>query len=328
MASNRNNLMHNSNMAINQLLAELDGFEQSDGIVFIGSTNRLDSLDPAVIRPGRVDKLINVPLPDKKGRHTILEHYIEKIKCGEIDISKLSKITIGFSGAQLENLVNQAAILAVKQREESVTEKHLQHAFSDVLMGIRRPLLLEGDEKKLVAFHESGHAVVSYFTPEARTIYQATILPRGSALGVVQTLGLREHSITRAQLLAQIDTAYGGRIAEEIIFGKENVTTGCSSDFKQCYEIAKEIVINAGLSDLGFVGLEKEKMGTEMQQRIDNEIEQILKESYLRTRALLMEHSRELHLLAETLLEEETLSGSEIEALLEGRSTPQSLSKR
>ena len=256
-----------------------------------------------------------------------------KVKCQEIDIAKLSSITIGFSGAQLESLVNQAAILAVQSEEEEVSDKHLQYAFSDALMGIKRPLLLEGDEKMLVAFHESGHAIVSFFTPEASPIFQATILPRGSALGVVQTLPIREYSVTRAQLLAKMDMAYGGRIAEEIIFGSQNVTTGCSSDFQQCYSIAKEIVINSGLSSIGFVGLDKDKMGTDMQERIDKEIEKVMKvscyvslvnpaltpsqESYERTKKLLLEHEVELRLLASKLLEFDTLSGAEIEELFQ-----------
>lgn len=212
---------------------------------------------------------------------------MDKIKRVEnIDVTKLSSITIGFSGADLKNLVNQAAIIAVKENALEVTSLHIQHAFSEILMGIKRPLLLEGKEKQLVAYHEGGHAVVSYFTAEAPNIYQATILPRGSALGVVQTIGEREHSITKAQLLAQLDISYGGRIAEEIIFGKDDVTTGCSSDFQNSYNIAKNFVIQAGLSNIGFVGIDKEEMGPAMKDLIDKEIENVLEVCFFNQKLL------------------------------------------
>ena len=209
-------------------------------------------------------------------------------------MSKLASSTIGFSGAQLRNVINQAAILAVLEEKEAVTQKHIENAFSESLAGVKRPLLLEDIEKDIRAYYESGKALVSVLTPNARSIYQATIVPHGNTLSHVQTIGQSEYSITSAQLHALMDVSFAGRIAEELMFGLDNVTTcgyfclfvallltflvsASIEDFKKCYDIAKELVLKSGFSELGYLGSSRDEMGDEMQERVDAEIDRILK---------------------------------------------------
>eukprot|EP00339_Tiarina_fusa_P005613 CAMPEP_0117068966 /NCGR_PEP_ID=MMETSP0472-20121206/48339_1 /TAXON_ID=693140 ORGANISM="Tiarina fusus, Strain LIS" /NCGR_SAMPLE_ID=MMETSP0472 /ASSEMBLY_ACC=CAM_ASM_000603 /LENGTH=281 /DNA_ID=CAMNT_0004791249 /DNA_START=228 /DNA_END=1070 /DNA_ORIENTATION=- len=280
-----------------------------EGIIFIGATNRMESLDTAVLRPGRIDKLLNVPLPDRKGRKKIFDAYLSKVKTdGRIDANTLSSITIGFTGADIQNVVNQAAVNAVRENRTKVTTKDLQNGLTDVIMGVKRPLLLEGHEKFLTAIHEGGHAVTAFFTPGAGTIFQATILPRGQSLGHVQT----EFSINRSELMAKLDVSFGGRVAEELFFGLDKTTTGASSDLENCRRLAHEIVLANGFTELGFMGTDQSKMGPKTQESLDQEIAKILKESYDRVTALLTEHKEDVWYLAHTLIQQETLTGGNI----------------
>ncbi|KAK9994710.1 hypothetical protein SO802_024413 [Lithocarpus litseifolius] len=304
---------------LHQLLVEMDGFEQNEGIILMAATNLPDILDPALTRPGRFDRHIVVPNPDVKGRQEILELYLQdKPLSDDVDVKAIARGTPGFNGADLANLVNIAAIKAAVEGAEKLTATQLEFAKDRIIMGTERKTMFISDEsKKLTAYHESGHAIVAFNTEGAHPIHKATIMPRGSALGMVTQLpSSDETSVSKKQLLARLDVCMGGRVAEELIFGQDHVTTGASSDLQTATELAHYMVSSCGMSDtIGPVHI-KDRPSSEMQSRIDAEVVKLLREAYDRVKALLKKHEKALHALANALLEYETLSAEEIKRIL------------
>ncbi|KAJ8554331.1 hypothetical protein K7X08_025009 [Anisodus acutangulus] len=304
---------------LHQLLVEMDGFEQNEGIILMAATNLPDILDPALTRPGRFDRHIVVPNPDVRGRQEILELYLQdKPVSDDVNVNSIARGTPGFNGADLANLVNIAAIKAAVEGAEKLNASQLEFAKDRIIMGTeRKTMFLSEDSKKLTAFHESGHAIVALNTEGAHPIHKATIMPRGSALGMVTQLPSNdETSISKKQLLARLDVCMGGRVAEELVFGPDNVTTGASSDLNTATELARYMVSSCGMSDaIGPVHI-KERPSAEMQSRIDAEVVKLLREAYDRVKALLKKHEKALHTLANALLEYETLSSEEIRRIL------------
>uniref|UniRef100_A0A8C7GU39 YME1 like 1 ATPase n=1 Tax=Oncorhynchus kisutch TaxID=8019 RepID=A0A8C7GU39_ONCKI len=293
-----------SRQTINQLLAEMDGFKPNEGVIVIGATNFAEALDNALVRPGRFDMQVTVPRPDVKGRTEILNWYLQKIKVDpNVNAAIIARGTVGFTGAELENLVNQAALKAAVDGLDQVTMKELEFSKDKILMGPeRRSVDIDKKNKQITAYHESGHAIVAYYTKDAMPINKATIMPRGPTLGHVSMLPENDRwSETRAQLLAQMDVSMGGRVAEELIFGDDYITTGASSDFDGASRIAKMMVTRFGMSD-------KVRDYTS------------LRKSFLtRAKNLLKTYSDEHKTLAEALLTYETLDAKEIKLVLEGK---------
>ncbi|KDO56112.1 hypothetical protein CISIN_1g003696mg [Citrus sinensis] len=304
---------------LHQLLVEMDGFEQNEGIILMAATNLPDILDPALTRPGRFDRHIVVPNPDVRGRQEILELYLQdKPLADDVDVKAIARGTPGFNGADLANLVNIAAIKAAVDGGEKLTATELEFAKDRILMGTeRKTMFISEESKKLTAYHESGHAIVAFNTEGAHPIHKATIMPRGSALGMVTQLpSSDETSVSQKQLLARLDVCMGGRVAEELIFGRDHITTGASSDLHSATELAHYMVSNCGMSDaIGPVHI-KDRPSSEMQSRIDAEVVKLLREAYDRVKALLKKHEKQLHALANALLEYETLSAEEIKRIL------------
>uniref|UniRef100_A0A4W4EPP8 ATP-dependent zinc metalloprotease YME1L1 n=1 Tax=Electrophorus electricus TaxID=8005 RepID=A0A4W4EPP8_ELEEL len=309
-----------SRQTINQLLAEMDGFKPNEGVIIIGATNFPEALDNALIRPGRFDMQVTVPRPDVKGRTEILKWYLKKIK---VDPEIIARGTVGFSGAELENLVNQAALKAAVDGKDLVTMKELEFAKDKILMGPeRRSAEIDNKNKMITAYHESGHAIIAYYTKDAMPINKATIMPRGPTLGHVSMLPENDRwSETRSQLLAQMDVSMGGRVAEELIFGHENITTGASSDFDSATKIAKMMVTRFGMSEkLGVMTYtDLTKQSPETQAVIEQEVRTLLRDSYERAKTLLKSRAKEHKSLAEALLRYETLDAKEIQMVLEGK---------
>ncbi|CAL8310977.1 ATP-dependent zinc metalloprotease YME1L1 isoform X1 [Gadus morhua] len=314
-----------SRQTINQLLAEMDGFKPNEGVIVIGATNFPEALDNALIRPGRFDMQVTVPKPDVKGRTEILNWYLKKIKVDQaIEASIIARGTVGFSGADLENLVNQAALKAAVDGKDMVTLKELEFAKDKILMGPeRKSAQIDKKNKQITAYHESGHAIVAYYTKDAMPINKATIMPRGPSMGHVSMLPEDDRwSETRSQLLAQMDVSMGGRVAEEIIFGPEYITTGASSDFDSATSIAKMMVTRFGMCEKLGVMTYKDltRQSPETQAVVEQEVRKLLKDSYERARALLKSHAKEHKNLADALLMYETLDAKEIRLVLEGKS--------
>uniref|UniRef100_A0A9J8CDQ6 ATP-dependent zinc metalloprotease YME1L1 n=1 Tax=Cyprinus carpio carpio TaxID=630221 RepID=A0A9J8CDQ6_CYPCA len=314
-----------SRQTINQLLAEMDGFKPNEGVIVIGATNFAEALDNALVRPGRFDMQVTVPRPDVKGRTEILEWYLKKIKVDSgVDAEIIARGTVGFSGAELENLVNQAALKAAADGKDLVTMKELEFAKDKILMGPeRRSVEIDKRNKMITAYHESGHAIVAYYTKDAMPINKATIMPRGPSLGHVSLLPENDRwSETRAQLLAQMDVSMGGRVAEELVFGNDHITTGASSDFDGATKIAQMMVTRFGMSDkLGVMTYsDLTNHSPETQAAVEQEVRALLQNSYERAKKLLKTYSKEHKLLADALLTYETLDAKEIQMILEGKS--------
>ncbi|THU72063.1 hypothetical protein C4D60_Mb04t08140 [Musa balbisiana] len=304
---------------LHQLLVEMDGFEQNEGIILMAATNLPDILDPALTRPGRFDRHIVVPSPDVRGRQEILELYLQdKPLADDVDIKAIARGTPGFNGADLANLVNIAAIKAAVEGIENIAAAQLEFAKDRIIMGTeRKTMYISEDSKKLTAYHESGHAIVALNTDGAHPIHKATIMPRGSALGMVTQLPSQdETSVSKKQLLARLDVCMGGRVAEELIFGEDSVTTGASNDLHTATELAHYMVSTCGMSDAIGPVYVKERPGSEMQSRIDAEVVKLLREAYDRVKQLLKKHENALHALANALLEYETLSADDIKRIL------------
>lgn len=313
-----------SRQTINQLLAEMDGFKPNEGVIVVGATNFAEALDNALTRPGRFDMQVTVPHPDVKGRTEILNWYLSKIKVDPAVAAEIiARGTVGFSGAELENLVNQAALKAAVDEKEMVTMKDLEFAKDKILMGPeRRSVEIDKKNKTITAYHESGHAIVAYYTKDAMPINKATIMPRGPTLGHVSMLPENDRwSETRSQLLAQMDVSMGGRVAEELIFGDDYITTGASSDFDGATRIAKMMVTRFGMSDkLGVMTYgDVTKQSPETQAAIEQEVRALLQDSYERAKSLLKTYSQEHKKLADALLTYETLDAKEIKMVLEGK---------
>ena len=323
---------------LNQLLVEMDGFEANEGVILIAATNRPDVLDPALLRPGRFDRQVVVPNPDILGRERILKVHMRKVPLGpDVDAKVIARGTPGFSGADLANLVNEGALLAARKGKRVVAMAEFEEAKDKVMMGAeRRSMVMTDEEKALTAYHEAGHAVVALHCPDSDPIHKATIIPRGRALGMVMRLPEGDRiSLSRAKLYADLRVACGGRLAEEIIFGEDRVTTGASSDIRMVSDMARRMVTEWGLSDkLGFLAYSQDQqevfLGHSVTQQknvsdatakvIDEEIRRIVDGAYRDARRILEENRHELETLAKGLLEYETLSGDEIKALLAGES--------
>jgi cell division protease FtsH len=321
---------------LNQLLVEMDGFEANEGIILIAATNRPDVLDPALLRPGRFDRQIVVPLPDIIGREKILKVHMRKVPLApDVDARIIARGTPGFSGADLANLVNEAALLAARRSKRIVTQHEFEDAKDKVMMGTeRRSMVMSEEEKKLTAYHEGGHALLAISIEASDPVHKATIIPRGRALGMVMRLPERDQlSLTRAKLKADITVAMGGRVAEELIFGEEKVTSGASSDIQMATKMARAMVMQFGMSDklgplaygeneeevfLGHSVARRQNMSEETQKLVDSEIHLIVDEGYQLAQKMLKKQIKDLHIIAEGLLEYETLSGDEIINLLKG----------
>ncbi len=319
---------------LNQLLVEMDGFDTNEGVIIIAATNRPDVLDPALLRPGRFDRQVVVSNPDIIGREKILKVHAKKISMSpDVNLRTVARGTPGFSGADLANLVNESALLAARKNKRIVTSQEFEEAKDKVMMGAeRRSMVMTEEEKKLTAYHEAGHAIVTLNEKAAYPIHKATIIPRGRALGMVMQLPERDEvSQTREQLHAQMAIAMGGRVAEEIIFGDDKVTTGASSDIEQATKRARAMVMRAGLSkELGpilygeneeevFLGrsvARQQNMSEETARKVDAEIKRFVDMGYERAKKILKEKIEDLHKLAKALLVYETLTGSEIEDLI------------
>jgi cell division protease FtsH len=313
---------------LNQLLVEMDGFDPKEEVIIMAATNRLDVLDSALLRPGRFDRNISVDLPDLRGRERILGVHLRKVRVvPTLCLETIARGTPGFSGADLANLVNEAALLAARFRKKVVDQNDFEIARDKLLMGSeRRSLVMTEDERKLTAYHESGHAIVAYHSPHSDPIHKATIIPRGGALGMVVRLPEGDRvSISKQRLLADLAVAMGGRVAEELIFGEDRVTTGASSDLQQATLIAKNMVVKWGMSELGLVSYSgKENDGwrpakefsEEVMRSIDKEVKKILEQAHKQAIHILTLHAAHLEILATHLLENETLTGKEIDLLL------------
>jgi cell division protease FtsH len=322
---------------LNQLLVEMDGFEANEGIIIIAATNRPDVLDPALLRPGRFDRQIVVPNPDVVGREKILRVHVRKVPLApDVDLRVIARGTPGFSGADLMNLVNESALLAARRGKRIVTMHEFEDAKDKVMMGAeRRTLVMTDDEKRLTAYHEAGHAIVAFNVPATDPVHKATIIPRGRALGMVMQLPERDKlSMSFEQMTSRLAIMMGGRIAEEMIFGREKVTSGAQSDIDQATRLARMMVTRWGFSpELGtvaygenndevFLGMQvnrQQNVSEATAQKIDSEVRRLVEEGLEEARRILAEKSADLEALAQGLLEYETLSGEEIRDLIDGK---------
>nr|WP_254452238.1 ATP-dependent zinc metalloprotease FtsH [Roseicella sp. DB1501] len=321
---------------LNQMLVEMDGFESNEGVILIAATNRPDVLDPALLRPGRFDRQVVVPNPDVQGREKILRVHMRKVPlASDVDPKTISRGTPGFSGADLANLVNEAALLAARTGRRTVGMHEFEQAKDKVLMGAeRRSLVMSEDEKRMTAYHEAGHALCALKLPECDPVHKATIIPRGRALGLVMSLPEGDrYSKHKSKLLSELAMAMGGRVAEELIFGSDKVSNGASGDIKMATNQARMMVTEWGMSEklgmiaygensqevfLGHSVTQSKNLSEATAQQIDGEIRRIIDEAYAKARSLLSENIDELHLLAKGLLEHETLSGDEIRQVIRG----------
>ncbi|MBI1250770.1 MAG: ATP-dependent zinc metalloprotease FtsH [Alphaproteobacteria bacterium] len=321
---------------LNQLLVEMDGFEANEGIILIAATNRPDVLDPALLRPGRFDRQVVVPNPDVAGREKILRVHTRNVPvASDVDLRVIARGTPGFSGADLANLVNEAALLAARRGKRVVTTREFEDAKDKVMMGAeRRSMVMTDDEKKLTAYHEGGHALVALTVPATDPVHKATIIPRGRALGMVMQLPERDKlSMSYEQMISRLAVLMGGRVAEEVIFGKEKVTSGASSDIDQATRLARMMVTRWGYSDeLGvvsygenqdevFLGMQvnrQQNVSEETARKIDAEIKRLVEGGYVEAKRIITERREDLERLAQALLEYETLTGDEIHKVMRG----------
>ena len=321
---------------LNQLLVEMDGFEASEGIIIVAATNRPDVLDPALLRPGRFDRRVTVPLPDIEGRVKILEVHMKKVPLApDVDARTLARGTPGMSGADLANLVNEAALMAARLGKRLVAMAQFEIAKDRVIMGTEwKSLVMTDDEKRMTAYHEAGHALVRVHEPASDPIHKATIIPRGGALGMVVSMPERDnYSYHRDKMFADLASVMGGRVAEEVIFGHDKVSSGASSDIKQATKLARAMVTQWGMSDtigplqyeeqqgetfLGYSQTQRHNMSNETALAIDGEIRRLVEGGHKRATEIITKHVDQLHAVAGALLELETLTGEEIKALIAG----------
>ena len=318
---------------LNQLLVEMDGFESNEGVILVAATNRPDVLDPALLRPGRFDRRVVVPRPDVKGREGVLAVHVRKIPLAEdVDIGVVARGTPGFSGADLANLVNEAALNAAGMNHKSVSQEDFETSKDKVIMGVaRKSLIISEDEKRVTAFHEAGHALVAVLVPGADPLHKVTIIPRGMALGVTQQLPVDDrHTYPRAYLEGQLAIMMGGRLAEELFL--DTMTTGAGNDIEQATGLARQMVCQYGMSRLGPLTFGKQEeqifLGREISQHrdyseetaqtIDEQVRDFIMQAYERAKAILTENKDALTRIAEALLERETLDGVDIQMLLDG----------
>ncbi len=322
---------------LNQLLVEMDGFEGGEGVIVIAATNRPDVLDPALLRPGRFDRQVTVGLPDVRGREQILKVHMRKVPLDtDVEPMTIARGTPGFSGADLANLVNEAALFAARENAKTVRMEHFDRARDKILMGTeRRSMIMSEDEKKLTAYHEAGHAIVGRAVPEHDPVYKVTIIPRGRALGVTMYLPEGDkYSYNRVHIESMLCSLYGGRVAEELIFGADKVTTGASNDIERATKMARNMATKWGLSDelgpiaygededevfLGRSVTQHKSVSDDTARKIDEVVRSILDRAYARTKEILTANMDKLHIMAEALLTYETIDAQQIDAIMEGR---------
>jgi len=322
---------------LNQLLVEMDGFEGNEGVIVIAATNRPDVLDPALLRPGRFDRQVVVGLPDIKGREAILKVHMKKVPLAkDVKASVLARGTPGFSGADLANLVNEAALFAARDDSKEVTMEHFEKAKDKIMMGAeRRSMVMSEKEKLNTAYHEAGHAIVGLKVPEHDPVYKVTIIPRGRALGVTMFLPEEDkYSLSKRAIESQIASLFGGRIAEELIGGAEAVTTGASNDIERATSLARNMVTKWGLSEtlgpmsyhedeeevfLGRQVTQHKHMSDETARKIDQEIKDIITRNYERAKKILQENIDKLHLMAKALMKYETIDENQIAEIMQGK---------
>ncbi|HVH09965.1 MAG TPA: ATP-dependent zinc metalloprotease FtsH [Gemmatimonadales bacterium] len=325
---------------LNQLLVEMDGFESNDGVILLAATNRPDILDPALLRPGRFDRQIVVDMPDVKGREQILRVHTRKIPLAtNANLERIAKGTPGLSGAELSNVVNEAALLAARRNKAFVDMADLEDAKDKVMLGLeRKSLVLTEEERKLTAYHESGHALVGMNVPGIDPIHKVTIVPRGRALGITFFLPEKDRrNVTKQWLLGQLAMSYGGRVAEELVFGADKVTTGAYSDIQQATEMARRMVTQFGMSDvvgpiavgdreaeifLGREVVQRREVSERTAELVDTELKRLLGEAYEHAREILTKHRTQLDRLAAALLERETLDREEVDLVVAGKPLP------
>lgn len=318
---------------LNQLLVEMDGFEENQGIIVLAATNRPDVLDAALLRPGRFDRRISVQYPDMNGREKILNVHVKNVPLSpDVDLKTIARGTPGFSGAELANLVNEAALLAARSNKLAVSMDDFEMAKDKVLMGSeRKSMSMTDEEKKFTAYHEAGHAIITLLVPCSDPIHKVTIIPRGGALGMVMRLPEKDKfSISKTELLSDIKVSMGGRVAEELIFGKEKITTGASQDIKSATNIAKKMIINWGMSDKlgfrnfyegqGYFSEPSDKVSEKTSEIIDSEIREIMDSCYSEVTALMKANINALESIVNALMEYETLTGDEVRKIFHGES--------
>ncbi len=322
---------------LNQLLVEMDGFEGNEGVIVIAATNRPDVLDPALLRPGRFDRQVVVPLPDLRGREQILKVHMRKVPIStDVDAMVIARGTPGFSGADLANLVNEAALFAARENAREVGMSHFERAKDKIMMGSeRRSMIMSDDEKKLTAYHEAGHAIVGLSVPEHDPVHKVTIIPRGRALGVTMFLPEQDkYSHSKTSLESRLASLYGGRVAEELIFGDEKVTTGASNDIQRATQLARDMVTKYGLSpELGpmtyseeedevFLGhsvTQHKHISEETSRKIDVVVRSVIDVAYTSARRILTDNMEKLHNMAKALLQYETIDRQQIAAIMDGK---------
>ncbi len=322
---------------LNQLLVEMDGFEGGEGVIVIAATNRPDVLDPALLRPGRFDRQVVVPLPDIRGREAILKVHMRKVPLGDdVDPKLIARGTPGFSGADLANLVNEAALFAAREGRKTVAMDQFEKAKDKIMMGAeRRSMVMTEEEKKLTAYHEAGHAIVGRLVPEHDPVYKVTIIPRGRALGVTMFLPEQDkYSVSRKQLDSQMASLFGGRVAEELVYGIENVTTGASNDIERATQIARNMVTRWGLTEalgplayseeegevfLGRSVTQHKNVSDETARKIDLEIRALVDTAYARAMELVVANRDKLELMTDALMKYETIDAHQIDQIMEGR---------
>jgi len=322
---------------LNQLLVEMDGFEGNEGVIVIAATNRPDVLDPALLRPGRFDRQVVVPLPDIRGREQILKVHMRKVPLDkDVNPSIIARGTPGFSGADLANLVNEAALFAARANQRAVDMEKFEKAKDKIMMGAeRKSMVMSDDEKKLTAFHEAGHAIVGLLVPSHDPVYKVTIIPRGRALGVTMFLPEEDrYSFSKQRLESQISSLFGGRIAEMLVFGKDSVTTGASNDIQRATEIARNMVTKWGLSEklgpqtyseeegevfLGHSVTQHKVVSDETAHIIDEEVRSVIDRNYKRAENILSEHRDKLKVMADALIKYETIDSEQIKDIMDGK---------
>lgn len=322
---------------LNQMLVEMDGFDGNEGIIVIAATNRPDVLDPALLRPGRFDRQVVVPLPDIKGREQILKVHMKDVPLHSgVKASLIARGTPGFSGADLANIVNEAALISARKNKSKVSMLEFDMAKDKIIMGVeRKSMVMDDKEKKLTAYHEAGHAIIGYLVPEHDPVYKVSIIPRGRALGVTMYLPEQDrYSHSKQRLISQLCSMYGGRIAEEMVFGIDGVTTGASNDIQRATQIARNMVMKWGLSetmgpllyeedeDEVFIGksvTRNKNVSDETMAKIDHEIRQLINTCYTQATNILKENEDKLHVMAEALMQYETIEANQVKQIMEGK---------